>query len=342
MYALAGTGGCDDRKALGRRRRAVVQERPGRAAVAGLPQTLRLRAGDRRRRAADRRHAADTARRRDVDDGRVGWLTAIEPQSARQVRCAKRTGPRGTAVGRLDTPTPAAESPVPFASPVPIQRVWPDASLGSSTMDPTALMPMLPERYSHRGLPERALSVRHTPPPAAAIQMRQSPGRHVGAIAMAVMRPDASVLTRNVAEAIERLLVNGAGRSEELPPGGSAGSRAPGLEFLERASRVREALERDVIVRIRARSELLVAISTTAEFPAQSRQRLTKSPEAFVDARRPPAGAVADGCDIRGHAGHGERDSCQDNSDSRQACGDRGERATRTRHEPPFSGRAPV
>ena len=100
-YALAGTGGCDDRKALGRRRRAVVQERPGRAAVAGLPQTLRLRAGDRRRRAADRRHAADAARRRDVDDGRVGRVNGDRTGSApAEVRCAKRTGPRVAAVGR--------------------------------------------------------------------------------------------------------------------------------------------------------------------------------------------------------------------------------------------------
>src|SRR5687767_3230576 len=125
-------------------------------------------------------------------DGLVG-STAIEP-AARPLKCAVPNGPDHVVPPSVDlyTPTPAAESPDPFASPVPIQRVCPDASLGSSTMDPTALMPMLPERYSHRGLPERALSVRHTPPPAAAIQMRQSPGRHVGAIAMAVMRPDAS------------------------------------------------------------------------------------------------------------------------------------------------------
>src|SRR6266446_2699600 len=64
-------------------------------------------------------------------------------------------------------------------------------SFGSSKSDPIALVLKLPEiNVQFAPDPERALSVRQTPPPAAAAQTRQPVFPQFGEIASAVIRPD--------------------------------------------------------------------------------------------------------------------------------------------------------
>ena len=50
-------------------------------------------------------------------------------------------------------PTPAAESPEAFASPVPTQTVFPVGSFGSTVIELTAWIPKEPERNSQFGWP---------------------------------------------------------------------------------------------------------------------------------------------------------------------------------------------
>ena len=73
----------------------------------------------------------------------------------------------------LYRPTPAAESPDAFASPVPTYSVLPLASFGSSVIELPDWMPNSPDRNSQFGWPLNAFFVRHTPPPAANTQRRQ-------------------------------------------------------------------------------------------------------------------------------------------------------------------------
>ena len=64
----------------------------------------------------------------------------------------------------------------------------PDGSLGSISSPPIALIPKLPE-MNCQFEPVSALSVRQTPPPAAATYNRQLAWVQFGAIAIAVTRP---------------------------------------------------------------------------------------------------------------------------------------------------------
>ena len=57
---------------------------------------------------------------------------------------------------------------------------------------PIAFVAKPPEMNVHFGVDASALSVRQTPPPAAATHTRQLPFVQVGAIARAVTRPEAT------------------------------------------------------------------------------------------------------------------------------------------------------
>src|SRR5450759_3261044 len=85
-------------------------------------------------------------------------------------------------------PTPASESAEAFGSPVPAYSVFPEASLGSMSSEPIALVPKIPETNCQFD-PVRALSVRQTPPPAAATYSVHLLWVQVGEIAIAVTRP---------------------------------------------------------------------------------------------------------------------------------------------------------
>src|SRR5436190_619138 len=85
-------------------------------------------------------------------------------------------------------PTPASESPEAFGSPVPAYSVLPEGSFGSISNEPIAFVPKLPEMYCQFD-PLSALSVRQTPPPAAATYSKHLPSEQVGEIAIAVTRP---------------------------------------------------------------------------------------------------------------------------------------------------------
>src|SRR5437667_3507115 len=85
-------------------------------------------------------------------------------------------------------PTPASESLEAFGSPVPAYSVFPEASFGSMSSEPIAFVPKLPEMNCQFD-PFSALSVRQTPPPAAATYSVHLPCVHVGEIAIAVTRP---------------------------------------------------------------------------------------------------------------------------------------------------------
>ena len=88
----------------------------------------------------------------------------------------------------LQMPRPASESPEAFASPVPACSVL----LGASYVKvPIAFVPKLSEtKVQLAPLPERALSVLQTPPPAAPTQTRQRRLLQLGSIASAVTRPE--------------------------------------------------------------------------------------------------------------------------------------------------------
>src|SRR5580765_728584 len=88
----------------------------------------------------------------------------------------------------LKMPTPASESLDALGSPVAAYSVLPDASAGSISSDPIALVPKVAETNSQFD-PFSALSVRHTPPPAAATYRRHWLPEHVGEMAIAVTRP---------------------------------------------------------------------------------------------------------------------------------------------------------
>jgi hypothetical protein len=68
--------------------------------------------------------------------------------------------------------------------------VFPVASVGSTISVPMAFEAKLPEMKSHLGSPSSALSVRQMPPPAAATQSRHDLSVQLGAIAIAVTRPE--------------------------------------------------------------------------------------------------------------------------------------------------------
>src|SRR5437588_10271872 len=67
--------------------------------------------------------------------------------------------------------------------------VLPVASVGSISSEPIAFVPKLSDKNVQVGV-SSAVSVRQTPPPAAATYTRQLPLTHVGAMPKAVMRPD--------------------------------------------------------------------------------------------------------------------------------------------------------
>src|SRR5262245_39463769 len=85
-------------------------------------------------------------------------------------------------------PTPASESADAFGSPVPAYNVSPEGSLGSISSDPIAFVSKLPETYVQPE-PLSALSVRHTPPPAAATYSVHLACLQLGETAIAVTRP---------------------------------------------------------------------------------------------------------------------------------------------------------
>src|SRR6185436_16733575 len=88
-------------------------------------------------------------------------------------------------------PTPASESFDAFGSPVPAYSVLPDGSPGSMSSDPMALVSSIPEVNCQFDAVS-ALSVRQTPPPAAATYNTHRLAVQVGAIAIAVTRPAAT------------------------------------------------------------------------------------------------------------------------------------------------------
>src|SRR5262245_10529558 len=112
----------------------------------------------------------------------------------RPLNSATPSGPVQVSPPSVDLyrPTPAAESPDAFASPVPAYRVLPVASLGSISSELPDWMPKPADRNFQRGVSPRALSVRHTPPLAAKIHRRQLPGAQFGSMASAVVRPPAT------------------------------------------------------------------------------------------------------------------------------------------------------
>src|ERR1700751_694266 len=84
-------------------------------------------------------------------------------------------------------PNPASESEEAFASPVPAYRILLPASYVSV---PIALVANELEMNVQAGVSASALSVRHTPPPAAATQSRQPSELQAGSTASAVIRPE--------------------------------------------------------------------------------------------------------------------------------------------------------
>src|SRR5689334_14021475 len=86
-------------------------------------------------------------------------------------------------------PTPASESFDAFGSPVPAYTVLPVESLRSTSSEPMALVPKLPEMNSQTGLPASPSFALHTPPPAAATYSGHAPGLQLGPMAIAVTRP---------------------------------------------------------------------------------------------------------------------------------------------------------
>src|SRR5581483_8214123 len=85
-------------------------------------------------------------------------------------------------------PTPASESPEAFGSPVPAYSVCEAASYVSV---PIAFEPKPADTNVHFGFPASALSLRHTPPPAAPIHTRHDFTSHErGSTAIAVARPE--------------------------------------------------------------------------------------------------------------------------------------------------------
>src|SRR5262245_64070506 len=90
----------------------------------------------------------------------------------------------------LYSPVPATQPEAQmWASPVPAYTVSPLGSFGSMYALPAALMPSGPPRYAQCGSPVSAFFVRQTPPPAAVMYARQSPGLHDAATATDVVRP---------------------------------------------------------------------------------------------------------------------------------------------------------
>src|SRR5258706_14200112 len=85
-------------------------------------------------------------------------------------------------------PTPASESLEALGSPVPAYSVFPDGSPGSMRSEPIALVAKLPE-MNCQSAPVSALSVRHTPPPAAATYSVHLLWLQAGEMAIAVTRP---------------------------------------------------------------------------------------------------------------------------------------------------------
>ena len=88
---------------------------------------------------------------------------------------------------------PASESPDAFGSPVPAYTVRPVESFGSTVTVPMALVAKLLEMNCQFALsPASALVVLQSPPPAAPRYSVQLFAVHVGPIASAVMRPEAT------------------------------------------------------------------------------------------------------------------------------------------------------
>ena len=107
---------------------------------------------------------------------------------------------------------------IAFASPVPAYSVLPEASLGSTTSEPSALVGRPAVTACHVGCGSRPLFVRQMPPPAAATHTRQpEPAPQFWSMASAVMRP----------EVIEsrRLSVVGPGATPTVGPRNSHGLR---------------------------------------------------------------------------------------------------------------------
>src|SRR5712692_9406833 len=85
-------------------------------------------------------------------------------------------------------PTPASASPAAASSPVPAYNVLCAASYVREPIAPDAKEPS--ETLTQWPLPDRPLSVRQTPPPAAPTQTVHCWGVQFGVIASAVIRPD--------------------------------------------------------------------------------------------------------------------------------------------------------
>src|SRR4029453_5691014 len=113
---------------------------------------------------------------------------------ARPLKTERPSGPIHVFPPSVDLyiPAPAAQSPEAFASPVPTYRVSPLESFGSIVIELPDWMPKSGDRNSQFGCPLSAFFVRHTPPPAANTQRRQSPGAQFGSTAIAVIRPPAT------------------------------------------------------------------------------------------------------------------------------------------------------
>src|SRR5258707_1016168 len=85
-------------------------------------------------------------------------------------------------------PTPASASPAAASSPVPAYSVLCAASYVRAPIAPEANAPS--DTLTQPPLPERALSVRQTPPPAAPTHSVHCCAVQLGEIASAVMRPE--------------------------------------------------------------------------------------------------------------------------------------------------------
>src|SRR5262249_30254560 len=126
------------------------------------------------------------------------WLgcTAMEPIPPPANETLPMTPlPWGPPAGEREGPTPPRQTPRPMVgSPLRAESGCWGGAFGSSASAAVLFESKLDDRYCHFGWGARASSVRQMPPPAFAIQSRQSPAvcPQSGSIRLCAVRPAAA------------------------------------------------------------------------------------------------------------------------------------------------------